>query len=180
MWAPGFQARAAEPGSAITAMTYYERNLPHVQRDLRPHFLTFATYKRISLAPWSRDIVLSACHFHNEKSCDLGAAVIMPDHVHLILVPLVDEEKQCVTPIHWITRSIKGFSARQINARIGRKGTVWQDESFDHVIRRGDWDAKLEYLLLNPVRKGLAERWQDYRWCWWKGIVNPWAPEEAS
>jgi len=92
----------------------------------------------------------------------------MPDHVHLILIPLIDEVKRCVVPLCWITRSIKGYSARQINGRSGQKGQVWQDESFDHVIRRGDFDAKLDYLLRNPERKGLARSWQEYRWCFWK------------
>jgi len=95
----------------------------------------------------------------------------MPDHVHLILVPLIDEVKRCVVPLEWITRSIKGYSARQINARLRRRGQVWQDESFDHVIRNGNFDSKLEYLLQNPVRKGLAAGWQMYRWCYWKGTT---------
>jgi REP element-mobilizing transposase RayT len=93
----------------------------------------------------------------------------MPDHVHLKLIPLVDQAKQCVTPLFWITRSIKGYSARMINRQANRTGPVWQDESFDHVIRRGDFDNKLEYLLENPVRKGLAGTWRNYRWCYWKG-----------
>ena len=42
--------------------------------------------------------------------------------VHLILAPLIDEKKNCVTPIHWITSSIKGYSARsdqQTRAPVG-------------------------------------------------------------
>jgi len=94
----------------------------------------------------------------------------MPDHVHLILIPLIDYEKRCMVPLEWITRSIKGYSARQINVRLGRKGQVWQDESFDHVIRKGNFDAKLDYVLQNPVKRGLVSKWQDYRWCFWKDI----------
>jgi REP element-mobilizing transposase RayT len=72
-------------------MSYYERNLPHIERDFRPHFVTFATYKRTPLQPWARDIVMEACCHHDEKTCDLLAGVVMPDHVHFILVPRVDE-----------------------------------------------------------------------------------------
>jgi REP element-mobilizing transposase RayT len=149
-------------------MSYYERNLPHIERDFRPHFVTFATHMRRILQPWARDIVLSACRYHADKSCDLLAAVVMPDHVHIIVIPLIDESKKCVVPLYWITRSIKGYSARQINKEAGRSGQVWQDESFDHVIRRGDFDSKLDYLLQNPVRKALAKVWQEYRWCYCK------------
>jgi REP element-mobilizing transposase RayT len=95
----------------------------------------------------------------------------MPDHVHLILAPLVDETTHAIFPLHSITRSIKGYSARQINKSLRRKGQVWQDESFDHFIRNGDFEAKLQYLLHNPVKHGLARTWQEYRWCYWKGAV---------
>ncbi|HWZ79073.1 MAG TPA: hypothetical protein VNX87_21195 [Candidatus Sulfotelmatobacter sp.] len=27
-------------------------------------------------------------------------------------------------------------------------------------------DAKVDYVLRNPVRKGLVAQWQDYRWTW--------------
>jgi REP element-mobilizing transposase RayT len=150
-------------------MTFYERNLPHIQRDCCLHFLTFATHKRQHLPPWARDIVLTACRHHHEKTCDLLAAVVMPDHVHLILAPLVDPITQKIIPLHSITRSIKGYSAREINKKLGRKGRLWQDESFDHFIRQDGFRVKLDYLLQNPVRRGLAKTWQDYRWCYWKG-----------
>jgi REP element-mobilizing transposase RayT len=71
----------------------------------------------------------------------------MPDHVHLILSPLIDEAIGCAVPLYWITRSIKGYSARQINKHLERTGRVWQDEAFDHVIRKGGFEAKLDYLL---------------------------------
>jgi REP element-mobilizing transposase RayT len=163
----GFLARVAERSSA-KRMSYYRRNLPHIQVDWKTHFITFATHKRAPLPSWARDIVLSACRHHDGKSYDLIAAVIMPDHVHLIVVPLTDEEKNCVVRLFSVTRSIKGYSAREINKRLGRKGQVWQDESFDHVIRTGDFEPKLDYLLQNPVKKGLAQKWQEYRWCYLK------------
>jgi hypothetical protein len=27
-------------------------------------------------------------------------------------------------------------------------------------------DAKVDYVLQNPVRKGLVKDWRDYRWSW--------------
>jgi REP element-mobilizing transposase RayT len=52
----------------------------------------------------------------------------MPDHVHLILTPLADEDGSF--PVSQITHAIKSESAHRINKN--RKGKVWQDESFDH------------------------------------------------
>ncbi len=88
---------------------------------------------------------------------DLHAAVVMPDHVHLIFTPLVDTKKMEVCSLAEIMDAIKGASAHKINKFLGRKGRVWQAESFDHVLRSSEnVDAKVAYLLENPVRQGLA------------------------
>jgi hypothetical protein len=44
---------------------------------------------------------------------------------------------------------------------------IWQDESFDHVLRCSEsLDAKVQYALENPVRRGLAVSWREYPWAW--------------
>jgi hypothetical protein len=64
-----------------------------------------------------------------------------------------------------ILQSIKGASGRAINERLRREGPVWQEESFDHVLRSSEGlDAKVGYVLENPMRKGLATNLMDYRW----------------
>jgi REP element-mobilizing transposase RayT len=68
-------------------MTFYRRDLPHLQRDNKPHFITFATHKRAILPDWARQIVLDLCLHDHEKLYRLYVAVVMPDHVHLIYLP---------------------------------------------------------------------------------------------
>jgi hypothetical protein len=64
-------------------------------------------------------------------------------------------------------QAIKGASGRSINHRLRRHGPVWQEESFDHVLRSSEGlDAKVAYVLQNPVRQGLVSAWRDYRWTW--------------
>ena len=49
-------------------MSFYRRNLPHLQRDYKPHFITFVTKHRRVLPDWARQIVLDCClRDHNEK-----------------------------------------------------------------------------------------------------------------
>ena len=52
-----------------------------------------------------------------------------------------------------ILHSWKSFTAKQINAALGREGKVWQDESFDNVVRD---EAALEkfsaYIQENPAK----------------------------
>ncbi len=76
-----------------------------------------------------------------------------------------------------IMDAVKGASAHQVNKALGRKGRVWQAESFDHVLRSSEnLDAKIIYLLENPVRAELVEQWVDYPWLWKKPFVNTFAP----
>jgi REP element-mobilizing transposase RayT len=91
----------------------------------------------------------------------------MPDHVHMILAPLLDEKAHEIHSLNETMRTIKSASAHLINRRLNRQGDVWQEESFDHVLRSSEnLDAKVDYVLRNPVRKGLVTQWQDYRWTW--------------
>jgi hypothetical protein len=49
-----------------------------------------------------------------------------------------------------ITKAIKGASAHLINRALSRSGTVWQEESFDRVLRCSEkLDEKVEYVLNN-------------------------------
>ena len=98
----------------------------------------------------------------------------MPDHVHIILTPLINHSEQEIFSLIEIMRGIKGASARAINQLLGRHGPVWQEESFDHVLRSSEGlDSKIEYVLQNPVRKGLVNSWQKYRWAWQRADREP-------
>jgi REP element-mobilizing transposase RayT len=152
-------------------VTFYRRNLPHLQRDHKPHFFTFCTRGRWLLPDWAREIALETCRYGHGKRYNLYAVVVMPDHVHMILTPLIDYERMRIFPIRQITHTIKGFSAHEINRRLGRAGPIWQDESFDHVLRSSEsLDAKIAYILANPVRRGLATTPAEYKWAWQKPV----------
>src|SRR5262249_30116880 len=72
-----------------------------------------------------------------------------------------------IIPMRKLTHSIKSYSAHEINKAFGLEGPVWQDESFDHVIRdENAFEEKLLYIRMNPVKAGLVERGEDYKWFW--------------
>jgi REP element-mobilizing transposase RayT len=148
-------------------MQLYRRNLPHLQKDFTPHFITFVTKLRWILPPVARDLVLSSCCRDHRVKYELYVAVVMPDHVHLILTPLVNQQRDEIYSLIAIMRTIKSASAHLINRQLRRNGAVWQEESFDHVLRSSDGlDAKVNYVLQNPVRKGLAKDWRECKWAW--------------
>jgi REP element-mobilizing transposase RayT len=153
---------------------FYRRNLPHIQRDCKPHFLTFCTYRRWTLPDWARTIVMDSCMRANSWTIDLRAVVVMPDHVHLIFTPLIDVDRSEVFSLARITKGIKGTSAHVINRQRGGPGRVWQEESFDRVLRLSEkLDEKIAYILDNPVRKGLVSSSEEYRWLWVAPAVEP-------
>ena len=148
-------------------MQFYRRNLPHLQKDFTPHFITFVTRLRWILPPVARDIVLACCCHDHRIRYELHVAVIMPDHVHMILTPLLDQPRAEMFSLMRIMQSLKGASGRSINETLSRQGPVWQQESFDHVLRSSEsLDAKIDYVLQNPVRRGLVADWCDYPWAW--------------
>jgi predicted secreted Zn-dependent protease len=54
-------------------------------------------------------------------------------------------------------KSIKGISARDVNKLLGRGGPVWQEESFDHVLRTNEsFKEKIEYIRQNPGAAGIG------------------------
>ena len=143
----------------------YRRNLPHLQNRDCALFITFASWKRWILPEVARDLALESCLRVNGRKCTLYAAVIMPDHVHLILCPVPCGNEYFSIPE--IMKTIKSESAHRINQVLSRTGRVWQDESFDHLLRRSEsLDAKTDYIIENPVRAGLVRVPSEYRWIW--------------
>jgi hypothetical protein len=62
-----------------------------------------------------------------------------------------------------ITGGIKGASRSLSIRELGRRGRLWQTESFDRVVRSSEsLDAKLAYILDHPVRGGLVAECGDY------------------
>ena len=85
----------------------------------------------------------------------LCAWVVMPNHVHLLILPRV--------PVPMLMRWLKGSTARSANRILGRTGQpFWQDESYDHYLRSNQVHRTAAYIEGNPVAAGLvfsAERW---------------------
>jgi REP element-mobilizing transposase RayT len=119
-------------------------------------------------------MVMEASLRANGWTIDLRAVVVMPDHAHMIFTPLVDIERSEVFSLARITKAIKSTSAHLINQQLGRNGCVWQEESFDRVLRVSEkLDEKIAYILDNPVRQGLASSPEQYRWLWVAPTTEP-------
>jgi REP element-mobilizing transposase RayT len=101
----------------------------------------------------------------------------MPDHLHFVCS--LDNSK----PINAGARGVvpegvldhvarfKSFTTRE-SWKVGLSGKLWQRSSFDRVLSHAHQiDEVIEYVLNNPVRKGLVQRWEDWPY---SRIVDPW------
>ena len=113
--------------------------------------------------------VVKSLHFLDRKSIDLDTFCLMSNHVHVVFSPLIDADTGQYFQLRTIMKSHKGFTARECNKILQRKGQFWQHESFDHYVRD---EAELErvrrYVVMNPVKAGLVEDWEQWPWVYCK------------
>ncbi len=97
------------------------------------------------------NIVETALHHFDGQRYGLGSYVIMPNHVHVLVRPVMEHK------LHDILHSWKSFTSHSINHALRRAGTLWQDESFDHIVRD---EQQLErfgsYIEQNPIQARLS------------------------
>src|SRR5262249_47028395 len=97
--------------------------------------------------------VTTAMHHFDDHLYELDSYVVMPNHVHAIVRPLIPK----LYPPEAIIGSWKNYSSRRINRQLQRTGELWQDESYDRIIRDGEhlWRA-IQYIGSNPEKAGLS------------------------
>jgi len=89
----------------------------------------------------------------------LTAWVFLPDHGHSIAGPRFPET------ISGVMKCVKQSSMSGINKRRRTKGELWQPRFFDRALRTvEEYNEKVEYIHLNPVRAGLVSHPKDWRW----------------
>jgi putative transposase len=101
-------------------------------------------------------------HFQNDRYF-LSCYVIMPNHAHMILRPLGDWD------LEYLLQGLKGVVARSVNQLRDERGTIWQEEFYDRIVRDSEhlWRI-VQYVGSNPRRAGLtpseSRRWIHPEW----------------
>lgn len=89
---------------------------------------------------------------------EVWAWVLMPNHVHLILVPGdADGLRRALSAVH---RRYAGH----VHARMKRTGHFWQGRFGCVAMDEAHLGGALRYVALNPVRAKLVEQASDWRW----------------
>ena len=88
-------------------------------------------------------------HFDGVRVAQL-AWIVMPNHVHSLFVLHAD------WTLEQMIHSWKLFTARRINARLGRKGPLWMRDYFDRLVRDDRHFANcVRYIRRNPAKAHL-------------------------
>jgi REP element-mobilizing transposase RayT len=88
------------------------------------------------------------------------ALCLMPNHYHLVVECMRDRLSRAL-------HRVNGLYAADFNAKYGRSGHLWGDRFALWQVRDDEHlQAACEYVLANPVRAGLCERTDDWRWSW--------------
>ena len=109
------------------------------------------------------DVADTLRHFDGQRY-RLFAWCVMPNHVHAVVKLFPGQTLASV--VH----SWKSFTARRANAALGRRGTFWQREYYDHLIRdEGEFERAIRYVAENPEKAKL----RDWKWVWVRGRDAP-------
>ena len=124
------------------------------------------------------ELVATAITRRDNTQYRLLAYCIMPNHVHLVISTDLDESGQVRDPSHNLQkslRSLKWYTALEANKILGRTGKpFWQSESYDHVVRDGkELERVIRYVQNNPVKAGLVDDPQRWKWSYIRPSVLP-------
>lgn len=116
-------------------------------------------FRQSNFAQLLSDAIL---HFHGQRHFT-ACFTVMPNHCHLIIAPYLGHELEELLQI------CKGFVAREINRALHKTGPIWQQESYDRIIRDEEHLYQvIQYIGRNPGRAGIPRdqwvRWIDPSW----------------
>ncbi|HBC85570.1 MAG TPA: hypothetical protein DCZ94_01315 [Lentisphaeria bacterium] len=88
------------------------------------------------------------------------SAVVMPNHLHILTAG-----EQATKSFNKVFSIFKGYTAREANIILSRKGAFWAPETFDHWCRTPFEEERIKkYIIDNPVKARLAGKSSDWPW----------------
>ena len=103
-------------------------------------------------------VVEESLLFRHGAGYELRAWVVMPNHIH-VLFQVGD------LPLSQIVDAWKGFTAKEANKILGRKGQFWQAGYWDTYMRDCDHELKTcRYIENNPTKAKLVVFRKEWPW----------------
>ena len=131
----------------------------HAANNAQTYFVTSDTWERRALfhaEPWAR-LFFKVLLSHRGDAYLLHEFVLMPVHFHLLITPFAALERAI--------QLINGGFSYQVKKELGSNAEIWRRGFADHRIREcEDYDKHVHYIHLNPVKKPLCARPEEYRY----------------
>jgi putative transposase len=131
----------------------------HATNNSQTYFVTSDTWERrpiFNLESWAR-LFFKTLLFHRSESYLLHEFVLMPDHFHLLISPLIALERA--------VQLIKGGFSFRAKKELESNMEIWRRGFVDHRVRDfEDYDKHVHYIHLTPVKKHLCTSPQEYRY----------------
>ncbi len=122
------------------------------------HFLTFSCYQRQRkfASPDTYNLFLECLERMRLRfKMRIYGYVVMPEHVHLLLSEPASET--LADAMHFLKLSF--------TKRLRHTGSFWQKRYYDRNVRdAAEFDEKLGYIHLNPVKRGLVKDPAEWEW----------------
>jgi REP element-mobilizing transposase RayT len=103
-------------------------------------------------------VVEDSLRFRHGFQYELRAWVIMPNHVHVVFQVMT-------VPMCQLVDAWKGYTAKEVNKRLRRKGRFWQDGYWDTYMRDAEHEARARrYIESNPAKARLVALPKEWPW----------------
>ena len=122
------------------------------------YFVTASTFQKKALFQSERMATLfieTLLEYRNQEKYQLHEYVLMPDHFHLLITPIVTLERS--------VQLVNGGFSFRVGKLYHLHGGIWQTSFFDRRVRDAtEYEALKKYIHWNPVKRGLADIPEQY------------------
>jgi putative transposase len=183
----------------MTAGRLHRKLIKHYHEPGDLHELTFSCYHRLPILTndlWRQQLSRTIDEAGRQTQIELAAFVFMPEHAHLLVVPMsctpeIDRYLALVKQpfSKWVKQRLLDTHSRlldrlTVQERPGKTSfRFWQEgPGYDRNLNvPSTIEAAIDYIHQNPVRRGLAMRAVDWKWSsasWY--LLNPTRQQHAD
>jgi len=132
----------------------FDYSLPYI------YFVTICSFEKRNIFiddELNREVIKCLLEERDRLGLRIFVYCLMPNHIHFLIQP----QKVGAN----ISLFIKSFKSRtyKIFRDLGFNGRIWQTRFYDHIVRKKEnLSDIMKYILNNPVRKNISEKWDDY------------------
>lgn len=128
------------------------------------YFLTICTYSKNNYfennSSLAESVIDNLKNYIAKFNYNLMVYCLMPNHLHFLV-----QANDGAGDLKDLIRDFKKFSTKSF-WELGNSNKLWQRGYFEHILRKFEYINKIAfYMLNNPVRKQLVEKWEDYPYC---------------